>query len=124
MIIYTNLQTNNVCSCTLMSSVPEGITGYEVEPPQDRQYRDAWIINAGKLNYDLDKAKLIAHDMRRVKRQVDFSPYDNIIALNIPTQDNERVAAEIARATIRVADTILQNSIDNVINIDELKAVI
>ena len=47
MIIY---EENGVtCSCSKMSSVPEGITGYEVTPPEDKVYREAWEIVNGEL---------------------------------------------------------------------------
>ena len=57
MIIYE--ENGVVHSCSLMSSVPDGITGYEVEAPTDKEFRDAWVINAGALDIDLDKAKAI-----------------------------------------------------------------
>lgn len=52
MIIYTDPETGNVCSCSKASSVPEGVTWYEVAPPSDKEFRDAWKINAGQLVID------------------------------------------------------------------------
>lgn len=121
MVIYTNLETGNVHSCTLISSVPEGITWYEVQPPEDKQYRGAWEIIGSALDYNMVKAKELAHEKRRIKRVEDFKPFDDIITLSIPGQD--AIAAENARTTIRIADAALQTVIDAVTNIDELKAI-
>jgi hypothetical protein len=122
MIAYID-EDNNVCACTLMSSVPEGITGHEVDAPIDKEYRSAWSLTNGVLGYDMAKAIVEAHDKRRAKRAADFAPHDAVIALNIPAQDSERAAAETARVTIRNVDGILQSAIDAVIDIDELKAI-
>ena len=42
-----------------------------------------------------DKAKIIAHDMRRAARTEEFKPYDDAIAKQIP---NQTEGAEAARA--------------------------
>lgn len=57
MIIYT--EPCSVCSCSLISSVNEGVVSHDVEAPKDKEFREAWIINAGVLDVDLDKAKAI-----------------------------------------------------------------
>lgn len=35
------------------------VIAYEVAPPADKEFRDAWVINAGQLDYDMVKAKEI-----------------------------------------------------------------
>ena len=48
---------------------------------------------------NLTKAKTIAHEKRRYKREQEFKPHDDIIAKQIPGAD--ATAAETARAEIR-----------------------
>lgn len=121
MIAYID-ENNNVCACTLMSSVPEGITGYEIEAPTDKVFRNAWIINNGKLDYDLDKAKEMTHDKRRTKREKEFSPYDDIIMKQIPGQDS--VQAENNRQVIRAKYEDIQIDINLATSIEKLKDII
>lgn len=122
MITYT--QDGNVCSCTLMSSVPEGLTGYEVTPPQDKEFRNAWVINSGNLEYDMVKAKDIAHDKRRAKRNKEFEVHDKTISIhglfNKPLADE----AEAKRIIIREIDDKLQQKISNCRSIETLKDII
>ena len=68
---------------------------------------------------DLDKAKEIAHNVRREVRNEKFAPLD--IKATIPT---EAVAAEAARQVIRDDDALLQASMDNAISAEELKALL
>jgi len=71
---------------------------------------------------NVDKAKLIAHDLRREARATEFAPYDEIIAKRLPgTAEQE---AELQRQTIRQKYADMQVAIDSVNTIDELKAVI
>lgn len=69
------------------------------------------------ISINLDKAKDIAHDMRRAKRAELFAPLD--IKATIPS---EASAAEQARADVRAADALVQESIDNAANVDAVKA--
>jgi Holliday junction resolvasome RuvABC endonuclease subunit len=68
------------------------------------------------ITVNLDKAKGIAHDVRRAKRTEEFAPLD--IKATIPS---EAAAAEQARADIRTADALVQESIDNADNVDAVK---
>ncbi len=55
---------------------------------------------------NLDKAKVIGHDMRRAARAEEFAPYDKIIAAQIPGQsaaDAEAVRAAIRRTGMTLA---------------------
>ena len=69
-----------------------------------------------KIIIGLDKAKEIAHDIRRAARNEKFVPLD--IKATIPT---EAEAAEAARQVIREEDALLQTSMDNATSAEELK---
>tara|TARA_R110001632_G_scaffold30724_1_gene80680 strand:+ start:750 stop:980 length:231 start_codon:yes stop_codon:yes gene_type:complete len=69
------------------------------------------------ITINMNKAKVIAHDVRRVVRNAAFAPLD--IKATIPS---EAVAAEASRAAIRAADATLQVSMDAASTADELKA--
>ena len=68
---------------------------------------------------DLNKAKEIAHDIRREVRNEKFAPLD--IKATIPS---EAVVAEAARQAIREEDAMLQIDIDNASNAEELKSLL
>ena len=68
------------------------------------------------ITIDMTKAKVIAHDARRVSRNKQFAPLD--IKATIPA---ESTAAEAARATIRSIDAALQVSMDATTDADALK---
>ena len=69
------------------------------------------------ITIDMTKAKVIAHDARRVVRNASFAPLD--IKATIPS---EAEAAEASRAAIRAVDADLQVSMDSATTADELKA--
>ena len=71
------------------------------------------------ITVNLDKAKLIAHDMRRAKRAEEFKPLD--INATIPS---EAVAAEAARQLVRDKYATMQVAIDAAGSVDVLKGVI
>ena len=72
------------------------------------------------IRINIDKAKAIGHDMRRVARAEEFAPYDKIIAAQIPGTD--AVAAEQARKDIRLKYALIQETIDLATTPDEIKA--
>jgi hypothetical protein len=69
---------------------------------------------------NIDKAKNIAHDMRRVARAEEFKPHDEIIMKQIPGVDAQ--AAEAARQAIRDKYTAIQADIDAATTPEEIKA--
>ena len=69
------------------------------------------------ITIDMNKAKVIAHDVRRSVRNASFAPLD--IKATIPS---EAEAAEASRAAIRAVDADLQVSMDSATTADELKA--
>ena len=73
------------------------------------------------ITINIDKAKTVAHDIRRAARSVEFQPYDEAIAKQIPGQAE---GAEAARATIRAKYATMQTAIDAASTVDEIKAVL
>lgn len=68
---------------------------------------------------NIDKAKVIAHAKRRMAREVEFAPHDEIISKQIPSKDAQ--AAEAARMMIREKYAVMQLEIDNAVSVDEIK---
>ena len=73
------------------------------------------------ITINIDKAKTVAHNLRRAARAVEFQPYDDAIAKQIPGQ---MTGAEEARATIRAKYATMQTQIDAASTVDEIKAVL
>lgn len=69
------------------------------------------------ITINLDKAKTIAHEKRRVARSAEFAPLD--IKATIPS---EAAAAEAARQAIRDKYAQLQIQMDAAQTVEELKA--
>ena len=66
---------------------------------------------------DIDKAKAIAHDIRRAARSTEFAPLD--IKATIPS---EATAAEAARQLVRDKYATMQTAIDAASTTDQIKA--
>ena len=71
------------------------------------------------ITININKAKSVAHDMRRAARAEEFKPYDDAIAKQIPGQTE---GAEAARQAIREKYAAMQTAIDAASTIDEIKA--
>ena len=71
------------------------------------------------ITINIDKAKTIAHDIRRAARSEEFKPYDDAIAKQIPGQME---GAEAARQAIRDKYAAMQTAIDAASTVDEIKA--
>lgn len=113
-------------------SVPTG-TPYRIintkELPTDRFFRNAWEVESitndlsgtstKSIRINLEKAKNIAHDIRRIKREEEFAPYDNIIAKQIP--GNSAQQAESERQKIRDKYATMQQQIDNSTTPEQIK---
>ena len=67
---------------------------------------------------DVNKAKTIAHDMRRAARADEFKPYDEAISKQIPGQVE---GAEVARQAIREKYVGIQANIDTATTPEEIK---
>lgn len=62
------------------------------------------------ITINLDKAKNIAHDIRRAKREEEFAPLDAVIMKQIP--GNDATEAEAARQAIRDKYAAMQVAIN------------
>jgi hypothetical protein len=71
---------------------------------------------------NMTKAKTIAHDMRRAKREEEFKPHDEVIMKQIPSADAD--AAETARAAIRTKYETVQTNIDAASDVDALITIV
>lgn len=67
----------------------------------------------------MEKAKTIAHDMRRFARAEEFKPHDEVIMKQIPGVDAQ--AAEAARQAIRDKYAAMQAQIDAAATPDKIK---
>jgi hypothetical protein len=72
------------------------------------------------ITINIDKAKSIAHDVRRAARAAEFEPLDNIIAKQIPGTAAQE--AETQRQSIRDKYAVMQDAIDAAVTVDEIKA--
>jgi hypothetical protein len=68
------------------------------------------------ITINLDKAKTIAHDMRRTAREVEFTPLDK--KATIPSM---AVQAEIDRQQVRDKYAVMQVAMDAATSVDALK---
>ena len=68
------------------------------------------------ITININKAKIIAHDVRRAARSAEFAPLD--IKVTIPS---EAAAAETARQDVRDKYAAMQIQIDAASTIDEIK---
>ena len=68
------------------------------------------------ITINIDKAKSVAHDMRRAARAAEFAPLD--IKATIPS---EAAAAEAARQFIRDKYASVQTAIDAATTVDDIK---
>lgn len=71
------------------------------------------------ITINLDKAKTIAHGMRRAARAREFEPLDAVIAKQIPGTEVQQV--EAARQLIRDKYVVIQNAIDVAGSVDAIK---
>jgi hypothetical protein len=71
------------------------------------------------IGINLNKAKEIAHNKRRVDRANEFAPLD--IKVTIPS---ESVKAEEERQKIREKYNVMQVEIDNATSVEQLKQII
>jgi len=74
------------------------------------------------ITINIDKAKSIAHDIRRATRAEEFKPHDEVIAKRIPGVAAEE--AEVARQAIREKYAAIQADIDAAAGVTELKTIV
>jgi hypothetical protein len=71
------------------------------------------------ITVNIDKAKAIGHEIRRVNREKEFAPLDTVIMKQIPGKDAQ--AAEAERQVIRDKYAAIQAEIDAAATPDEIK---
>ena len=71
---------------------------------------------------NLDKAKSVAHDLRRAARAAAFAPHDEIIAKRIPGVSARE--AEAAREEIRTRFASIQDQIEASASVETLNELI
>jgi hypothetical protein len=74
------------------------------------------------ITVNVDKAKLVAHEIRRTARQSEFAPLDQQIQLQIPGTDFATI--DTKRQAVRDKYATIQNTIDQAVSEQELVAVI
>jgi hypothetical protein len=72
------------------------------------------------IKINLDKAREITHEKRRIARSAEFAPYDELVTKQIP---GEIKAAEKERKGIRTKYETLQEEVDAATSVEELKSV-
>lgn len=102
----------------------DGIKAIDIEAkPKKHKISIKIIPNAPNIvTVNMPKAIVIAHGLRRVKRDADFAPHDEIIAKQIPGAGLD--TAEPARQAIRDADAIVQIDIDVAADVTALRTVL
>ncbi len=70
------------------------------------------------IKINLNKAKNIAHELRRIAREKEFEPFDKIIMKQIPTVNAKEAEAE--RQKIREKYVVLQQQMDAAKTVEEL----
>lgn len=74
------------------------------------------------ITVNIEKAKLIAHELRRHKRQEELDPLDNLITKQIPGKDFTVVEQE--RQKIRDKYAVIQEKIDAAKTIKQIKTIL
>ena len=74
------------------------------------------------IKINIDKAKVIAHDVRRAKRAEEFAPLDEVIAKQIPGKSATEAEAE--RQAIRDKYDAMQTAINAASTAAALKTLI
>jgi len=72
------------------------------------------------IKINMDKAKVIGHEIRKSKREEEFAPLDAVIMKQIPGKDAQ--AAESERQAIRDKYAAVQADIEVAKTPDEIKA--
>lgn len=111
-------------SAVVHKNLPKGqkFTVANTKDLPDRTFRDAWKKEGRKITVDVNKAKDLTHTLRRMKREIEFKPHDEIIMKQIPGKDSKDVETE--REKIRQKYWVIQDEIDACNSPDELKEII
>ncbi len=106
----------------VLNDIPKGVNHFVVEIselPTDRLFRNAWVLNGRAVGVDLDKAKEVSHERRRIARDKEMAPLDT--QATIPSRMAE---AEAARQVIRDKYALIQTQIDQASKVDSLTTIV
>lgn len=78
--------------------------------PSDRTFRNAWIDQGAKIDIEIQRARLVAHSIRRKMREAEMVPLDQQIIIKI-TEAAEVASVEARRQALRDKYAIMQTSI-------------
>lgn len=84
--------------------------------PNSRIFRNAWMETSGAVGVDLESARVIAHDYRRLSRDIEMKPLD--LKATIP---GEMETAEVSRADLRIQYADIQTQLDEAKTVEELE---
>ena len=107
--MYAQVQQDGTVAIGSTKFAPDAVEVTVLNPPA-RDFRGAWVLSGTEVVEDVTKAKEIAHEKRRAKRDELFAPHDEIIMKQIPGKDAN--AVEQARADIRSNDALVQDTIN------------
>lgn len=113
------LPIEEVAAQVVPKGLPHKIVG-AADIPADHTFFNAWVMTDDGVEHDMDKCRVMGHDMRRAKRAEEFAPYDDVIAKQIPGAD--ATAAEVARQEIRDKYAAVQDAIDAAATPEDIKA--
>ena len=88
-----------------------------VELPETRTFRGAFTLADDKVVVDLERARAIAHEKRRAKRDAEFVPLDREFTY-------QPEVAEPKRQTVRDENASLQANIDAATTVEELEVLV
>jgi len=103
------------------SMVPDGVQYQLLDDttenfPTSRIFRNAWIESQSSVSTDLEGARVIAHEYRRLSRDIEMQPLD--VKVTIP---GEVEVAEASRANLRLQYADIQTKIDEAKTVEELE---
>ena len=101
--------------------VPEGVQYQILDDttenfPTSRIFRNAWIESQSSVSTDLEGSRVIAHEYRRLSRDIEMQPLD--VKVTIP---GEMEVAEASRADLRIQYADVQTQIDEAKTVEELE---
>lgn len=101
--------------------VPEGVQYQILDDtpenfPTSRIFREAWVESQSVVSTDLEGARIIAHEYRRLSRDIEMKPLD--VKVTIP---GEMEVAEASRADLRIQYADIQTQIDEAKTVEELE---
>ena len=106
------------------SMVPDGVQYQLLDDttenfPSSRIFREAWVESGSSVSTDLERARVIAHEYRRLSRDEEMKPFD--LQVTIPGKQD---MAEASRANLRLQYADIQTKIDEANSVEELESLV